>query len=164
MNHLKSSRFYLDVAQRVAELSDGERLKVGAVIVSDNTMVYGFNGMPAGDPNPCEDLVEVYNDSIVMSSDTIKEVSDSSGNVKKYRLVTKPEVIHAEINAIAKMASSPLSAKDAVMYLTHSPCLNCAKVILQAGIKTVYFKEHYRSADGQHFLLARGVNCTQISI
>ena len=159
----KYSTFYMDVAQRVAELSDGVRLKVGAVIVNNSTMVYGFNGMPHGDDNTCEDRVEVQDGETTESFDCVTEEKDANGNVKKYRLVTKPEVIHAEINAIAKMASSTLNANGAVMYLTHSPCIDCAKVILQVGIKQVYFKEHYRSDAGQRFLLNRGVVCKPLT-
>ena len=161
MKASKYSTFYMDVAQRVAALSDGVRLKVGAVIVNNNTMVYGFNGMPHGDPNNCEDRVEVDDGETVSNTDCVVEETDSNGVTKKYRLVTKPEVIHAEINAIAKMATSTLNANGAVMYLTHSPCIECAKVILQAGIKHVYFKDHYRSSAGQQFLLNRGVSCVQ---
>lgn len=164
MKHVKYSKFYMDVAQRAAEMSDAVRLKVGAVIVNNNTMVYGFNGMPSGDDNDCENRITILDDDVISETDCVVEDVDAAGNKQKYRLVTKPEVIHAEINAIAKMASSTLNANGAVMYLTHSPCIDCAKVILQVGIKTVYFKEHYRSDAGQKFLLGRGVSCIPVNI
>lgn len=164
MKHTKYSKFYMDVAFRVAEMSDAVRLKVGAVIVNNNTLVYGFNGMPAGDDNNCENQIALNDSDVISEADCIVEEVDPSGNKQKYRLVTKPEVIHAEINAIAKMASSTLNADGAVMYLTHSPCIECAKVILQVGIKQVFFKEHYRSDAGQKFLLNRGVSCIPINL
>jgi dCMP deaminase len=124
----KFTNLYIDIAKRVSELSYGQRLKVGAVIVKDHRILsYGYNGMPAGFDNSCE-----YEDDGVM--------------------VTKPEVIHAEINAIAKVARSTESCAGATMFITHSPCVDCAKMILQSGIYTVYYNTLYRNDGGRQLL------------
>lgn len=123
---------YMDTALRFAELSSAERLQVGAVIVKDHRIIsIGYNGTPHGWDNCCED-------------------SENK---------TKPEVIHAEANAISKLAKSPESGEDATMYVTHSPCIECAKLILGAGISKVYYLEPYRNDDGISFLRRGMVKC-----
>lgn len=120
---------YMDVAERFAKLSSAQRLQVGAIVVKDDRIIsIGYNGMPSGWNNCCEDVLE-------------------DGSLK-----TKSEVLHAEANAIAKLAQSPESAKDAVLFCTHMPCMDCAKLIHQSGIRTVYYKYTYRSDDGIQFL------------
>jgi dCMP deaminase len=122
---------YMDVAKRFAQLSSAKRLQVGAIIVKDDRIIsIGYNGMPAGWTNECE---------------------DGEG-------LTKPEVIHAEANAIAKLAKSSESGDGATMFLTHAPCIHCAKQIYTAGIKQVYFGIPYRDESGIAFLLKCGVN------
>lgn len=129
---------YMDVAKRFAQLSSAKRLQVGAIIVKeDRILSIGYNGMPAGWTNECEWSVED-----AMGYDTGK---------------TKPEVIHAEANAIAKLAKSTESGKDAVMFLTHSPCIDCAKQIYTAGIVKVIYGEEYRSDQGIVFLNVCGI-------
>jgi len=124
----------MDVAKRFAELSSAKRLHVGAIIVKDDRIIsIGYNGMPPGWSNIREDVIE-------------------EGTLK-----TKPEVIHAEANAIAKLAKSTESGKDATMFLTHAPCIDCAKQIFTAGIQTVYYEKDYRSNDGLRFLSLCGV-------
>tara|TARA_B100001939_G_scaffold98990_1_gene85312 strand:+ start:6436 stop:6840 length:405 start_codon:yes stop_codon:yes gene_type:complete len=113
-----------------ATLSSATRLQVGAVIVKDNRVIsIGYNGMPTGWDNTCED----------------------ENNV------TKPEVLHAETNAIAKVASSTESAQDATLYCTHAPCLNCAKLIYQSGIIRVVYDQTYKTNDGLTFLQKCGI-------
>ena len=125
----KFKRAYMQTAQTFAELSSAQRLKVGAIIVKDDRIIsIGYNGMPAGWSNVCEDVTE-------------------DGTLK-----TKAEVLHAESNAIAKLAKSNESGDDATMFITHSPCLDCAKLIYQSGIKEVYYTNDYRSNDGIEFL------------
>lgn len=124
----------MDWARRAADLSHARRLHVGAVIVKDDTVIsYGYNGMPAGWDNNCED-----------------QIYESDGF--HVTLKTKPEVLHAESNAIAKLAKSTNSGKDADIFITHSPCLECAKLIYQSGIRRVYFGESYRDTAGIDFL------------
>lgn len=148
---------YIDVAQRIAQLSHARRLKVGAVIVKDHRILsYGYNGTPAGFDNNCEILEETYDvrDTYV-SSDWIY-----SEETKKYsRLKTKPEVIHAEMNAIAKVAKHGDSCDGAFIFLTHAPCVECAKMICQTGIKQVYYKDTYRSTSGIKLLNESDIKC-----
>jgi dCMP deaminase len=120
----KFDQVYLNIAKEIAKLSHCERAKVGAVIVKDgNIIAFGYNGTPAGMPNCCE----------------------RDG-------VTRPDVIHAEMNAILKAAKSGHSVNDGTLYLTLSPCTECAKLILQSGIKRVVYLEQYRNTAGINFL------------
>ena len=138
--------FYLDVAKRVSLLSRAVRLKVGAVIVKDHRILsYGYNGTPTGFDNVCE--IEIP-----------ESIDPDSRTITPAQLVTKPEVIHAEMNAILKVAQSHESTKEAVLFLTHSPCVECAKAILQSGISTLYYSDSYRSSDGLDLLEKAGIN------
>ena len=133
----KFKRAYMQTAQTFAELSSARRLKVGAIVVKNDRIIsIGYNGMPAGWDNNCED--EIVNDQTV----TLK---------------TKPEVLHAETNAIAKLAKSNESGMGASMFITHAPCLNCAKLIYQSGIGYVTYTHEYRDTAGINFLSASGV-------
>jgi dCMP deaminase len=134
---------YMDWARRTAELSHARRLQVGAVIVKDDTVIsYGYNGMPAGWDNNCED--EVYQ-------------QDGTAGLK-----TKLEVLHAESNSIAKLAKSTNSGLDADIFITHAPCLDCAKLIYQAGIRRVYFGQAYRDNAGIEFLEKSGITVNKL--
>lgn len=125
---------HMQVAETYARLSKARRLKVGAIIVKDDRVIsIGYNGTPSGWDNNCEE--DVYH------SDGL--------NVT---LKTKPEVIHAEANAIAKLARSNEAGSSATMYISHSPCYDCAKLIYVAGINKVFFRQHYRSEEGIKFL------------
>lgn len=125
---------YMRVARLFAEHSSAKRKKVGAVIVKDDRIIsIGYNGMPAGWDNTCEEL-------------------KPQSFPHEPALVTKPEVLHAESNAIAKLAKSTESGDGATMFVTCAPCLECAKLIYQAGITEVYYAEDYRSNDGINFL------------
>jgi len=116
---------YMEVAETFANLSTAQRLQVGAIVVKDDRIIsIGYNGMPTGWDNCCEDE-----------------------NNK-----SKPEVLHAEANAVSKLARSPESAEGASIFITHSPCIDCAKLIYQSGIATVYYKTEYRSTQGVEFL------------
>jgi len=133
----------MDWARRAAELSHARRLQVGAVIVKDDTVIsYGYNGMPAGWDNNCED--EVYQ-------------QDGTAGLK-----TKLEVLHAESNSIAKLAKSTNSGLDADIFITHAPCLDCAKLIYQSGIRRVYFGQAYRDNAGIEFLEKSGITVNKL--
>ena len=137
----KFKKAYMDVAERFAQLSSAKRLNVGAIVVKDNRIIsIGYNGMPSGWDNVCEEEVTTHYVSYTDS-----------------QLVTKPEVLHAESNAIAKLARSSESGNEAMMFCTHAPCMQCAKLIYQSGIRELYFKTHYRNADGLNFLKNSGV-------
>lgn len=136
----------MDWARRAAQLSHARRLNVGAVIVKDDTVIsYGYNGMPAGWDNNCED-----------------EVKWPNGDIKF--LTTKPEVLHAESNAIAKLARSNNSGQGADLFVTHSPCLECAKLIYQSGIRRVFYGENYRDDAGLQFLYRSGLEIEKLDV
>jgi len=149
---------YMDWAKRAAKLSHARRLHVGAVIVKDDTVIsYGYNGMPAGWDNNCEDTIFIHNISAA-SDETMLEDEFSKTEVGNWvKLKTKPEVLHAESNAIAKLAKSTNSGAGADIFVTHSPCIDCAKLIYQSGIRRVYYNEEYRDDTGIQFLNKSGV-------
>ena len=125
---------YMDVAERFAKLSSATRLQVGAIVVKDDRIIsIGYNGMPSGWDNCCED--------------------DNK---------TKAEVLHAETNAIAKLAKSGESGLGATMFVTHAPCIDCAKLVYQSGIDTVYYKNEYRSTQGLDFLTKSNVDVIKV--
>lgn len=117
----KEIELYMDLVSRIAKMSHAKRLQVGALIAKSDGIIlaYGYNGMPSGMENECE-----YEDK------------------------TKPEVIHAEANAILKCAREGHSTKDAWLFLTHSPCIECAKMILQSGITSVVYRTKYKDNRG----------------
>lgn len=127
---------YMDWAIRAAKMSKAVRKKVGGVLVANgNPISYGWNGTPAGDDNTCEDLIDG-------------------------QLVTKPEVTHCELNVYGKCLDSGtgISTRDSTLYLTLSPCAECAKLIKRAGTVEVVYLEEYRDPAGIYFLQRRGVN------
>lgn len=153
-------KVYYNIAQEISSLSYANRLKVGAIIVKENRIIsIGFNGTPPGWDNNCENILAAYDER-----DTYFEKEEWTFNkeTKQYtRLKTKPEVIHAEMNAIHKLASSHESGNNASMFCTHTPCMDCAKGVVMSGIKNFYFIDKYRSDDGLSFLLKNGINVEQ---
>ena len=128
---------YLRMAQIWADNSYCKRRQVGALLVKDKMIISdGYNGTPVGFENVCED----ENDH------------------------TKPYVLHAEANAITKVAQSNNSSQGATLYVTSSPCIECAKLIIQSGIKRVVFNEIYRLTDGIDLLTRAGIECVQLGI
>lgn len=129
---------FMDTAERFAQLSSAKRLKVGAVVVKDTRIIsIGYNGTPAGWTNECEEMVD--------------------GSLK-----TKKEVIHAERNALDKLARNGGGGQDAILFCTHAPCIECAKSIFNSGIKTVYYRTQYRTDDGIKFLEKCGVGVEKV--
>lgn len=162
----------MKTAETFAELSSARRLHVGAIVVKDDRVIsIGYNGMPSGWDNNCE-----YEDYMSrdaggwLSPDEIvaewpfeeEDINPDSDFARRYRLKTKPEVLHAETNAIAKLAKSTESGDGAVLFVTHSPCLDCAKLIFQSGIGSVFYRNSYRSDDGVLFLKKAGVKVERI--
>lgn len=128
---------YLKIAQIWAESSSATKLKVGAVVVKDSTIISdGYNGTPRGFDNSCE---------------------DENGN-------TFPHVLHAEANAITKLAKSTQSSSGSTLYTLVSPCLECAKLIIQSGIVRVVYAQEYRLLDGIQLLHKAGIELKQINI
>ena len=133
----KFDRSYLRMAQIWAENSYCKRRKVGALLVKNNMIISdGYNGTPSGFENICE---------------------DENG-------VTKPYVLHAEANAITKVAKSGNSSEDATLYVTASPCIEFAKLIIQAGIKRVVYRDEYRLHDGPDLLKQAGIEVEQVNV
>lgn len=131
---IRYAKFYMDIANKTAEMSYCVRLKVGCVIEKDgNIIAFGWNGMPSGFPNVCE--------------------TDN---------VTNPEVLHAEENAIAKLAKGNVSGVGATLYCTHAPCIHCAKLIAQSGIKEVWYGESYRDTIGIDHLTRCGLRVVKL--
>ena len=131
---------YSKTALNFAECSTARRLKVGAICVKDDKIIsIGYNGTPSGWSNECEEKV--------------------NGTLK-----TKSFVIHAEANCIAKLAKSGGGANESIMFCTHSPCIECAKLIATSGIQKVYYITPYRSEDGINFLKECGVSVECVPI
>jgi dCMP deaminase len=123
------NNLYMDIAKRLSNMSYCHRRKVGALIVKENRIIsMGWNGTPAGDSNDCEE------DGI-----------------------TKPEVLHAEANAIAKLTLSSETALNGALYITTSPCMECSKLIFQSGIQQVFYADQYTSLTGIEFLIRKGI-------
>ena len=141
---------YMKTAEVFAELSHARRLHVGAIIVKDDRIIsIGYNGMPAGWDNNCE------MHPTVIDPETFEPVENTD------ILVTRPEVLHAETNALAKLAKSTESGDGASMFITHAPCLNCAKLIYQSGINKVWYRDSYRDTAGVQFLKNSNVQVIQ---
>lgn len=128
---------YLRMARIWAENSYCQRRKVGALVVKDKMIISdGYNGTPSGFENVCED----------------------ENNV------TKPYVLHAEANAITKVARSNNSSEGATLYITDAPCIECAKLIIQAGIKRIVYSKSYRIDDGLNLLKRAGIECVRLQL
>ena len=131
----KFDQRYLEMAEIWAKNSYCKRRQVGALLVKDRMIISdGYNGTPSGFENICE---------------------DENG-------VTKPYVLHAEANAITKVAKSGNSSQNATLYVTASPCMECAKLIIQAGIKRVVYKDEYRISDGVDLLRREGIEVKKV--
>ena len=142
----KLKQAYIKTAETFAELSHARRLHVGAIVVKDDRIIsIGYNGMPAGWDNNCE--YDMYDDA-----------------EQWVGLKTRPEVLHAETNAIAKLAKSNESGMGATMFVTHAPCLDCAKLIYQSGIGSVLYRNAYRDTSGVTFLEKSGIQVEQINV
>lgn len=134
---LELDRRYLRMATIWAENSYCQRRKVGALIVKDKMIISdGYNGTPSGFENVCEDE----------------------------NFLTKPYVLHAEANAITKIARSNNNSEGATLYVTDSPCMECSKLIIQAGIKRVVYARKYRLTDGLDLLERAGISLTHIPL
>ena len=143
----KFKKAYMSCAKTFAELSYAKRAQVGCIIVKNNRIIsIGYNGMPSGWDNCCEDIY-------------IEPDGHSSS------LRSKPEVLHAETNAIAKVAQSSDSAEGASLFCTHMPCMDCAKLIHQSGISEVYYSEDYLAArgSGKEFMEKSGIKLEQVT-
>lgn len=169
--------YFMNIADLTSKLSYAKRLQVGAVIVKGNQIIgTGYNGMPTGWDNNCEDKVYDKGAGGWLDPQEFDQRYPYEGDVEmvdpdegvytmkvRYGLKTKPEVLHAESNAIAKVSRSTESSDGATLFCTHAPCIECAKLIYQAGISSVYYREQYRDNSGLNFLSQGGVNVHQYS-
>lgn len=163
--------FYMRMAEECSRMSRAVRLQVGALIVKNNNIIsFSWNGTPAGWDNNCEDIVLDPGAGGWTSPEEFDSMYPFEGKFwingqevnARYGLKTKPEVLHAEMNSLMKLAKSSYSGEEASMFITHSPCLECAKGIYQAGIKEVFYKNDYRSKDGVYFLEKCGIKIKRI--
>lgn len=141
---LKHLKYFATIAEETARLSTAKKLKVGCVIVKDNRILsVGYNGTPSGWDNECEVMKEQHDIGTTM-------------------LLTKEEVIHAEANALMKICTSTESSKGASLFVTHFPCVHCAKLIYQAGISEVYYINDYNATigSGHEFLSKTDIKVT----
>ncbi len=147
----KHDHLYLEIARAVASQSHSLRAKVGAVIVSANGSIisHGWNGMPSGMYNGCE-AFHSTGDPVPL---------DYTGDLDA--IYTRPEVLHAELNAIGKAAEDGRSLRGATVYTTLSPCMECGKLIHRPGITEVVYRDLYRDPVGIEFLRNRGVRVRQ---
>jgi len=156
--------FYMRIAEETAKLSRAHRLQVGCVIVRDDNIIsFGWNGTPPGWDNDCEYrdycLSRDFSGNYFPGTETEYPFEDERG---RYRLKTKPEVLHAEANALLKLCRTHSSSADASLFLTHAPCIECAKMIKTAGIQQVFYRDQYRNQDGVEFLNRSYVKISQI--
>jgi dCMP deaminase len=155
---------YMQTAYQFAKLSYAERRKVGCVIVKDNQLIsFGYNGMPHGFENRCEeDQVRYYENPDHAMTLMDKGYTCEDGCCSKE--VTRREVLHAESNAIMKVAKSTMSCIGAELYTTTCPCFDCAKLIIQAGISKVYYSEDYRDMSGVELLERAGIEVEHVNV
>lgn len=157
---LEYDKTYMRMADVLAQLSYAKRSKVGCLIVSEDGQIVsqGYNGMPHGMDNCCE--------TIKCSTDFCKciEKANCDENCIYAKMVTKPEVLHAESNAISKCAKWNSSTDGATCYVTLSPCVECAKLMIQSGIKRVCYKDLYRDTNGIKLLSQAGIKVEKIEI
>ena len=151
-NRIELDEAYMQMAEVWARRSKANRLQVGAILVKDGQIISdGYNGMPAGSEGE-DDVCEYYED-----------VSAPIKTEPELVTRTKSEVLHAEANAILKLAANGgMSAKGATLYCTYSPCPECAKLITQAKIARVVYRNHYRLPEGVDRLEKRGIKCEQL--
>ena len=154
----------MKAAEVYAELSSATRLHVGCVVVKDNTIIgIGYNGMPTGWDNNCEDTEYVIKEECYATDESMLQNGFTESAHSWSRKRTKREVLHAETNALAKIARSTNSSDGSSLFVTHEPCLDCAKIIHQAGIKEVFYRNPYpRANGGAEFLKKCGVEVSVV--
>ena len=143
----RHTEMYMEIAETIAKQSYAERRKVGAVVVKDDRIIsIGYNGTPPGADNTCEDWFTQV---------------DETGNVVTYSK-TKGDVIHAEMNAIYKLARNGESGLGADLFVTMQPCFECSKAILAVGFRKVWFREQYRDTAGVDLLSEYNIEMEQV--
>jgi dCMP deaminase len=155
---------YMQIAYQVSKLSYAERRKVGCIIVKDEQIVsFGYNGTPHGFDNTCEET-QTRNIDNPDHKEILIEKGYECEDTCCSKQVTKQEVLHAESNALMKISKSTLTSKGAILYTTTSPCFECAKLIIQAGVKKVFYCESYRDMSGIALLEKAGIIVEQVIV
>jgi len=164
MPRIPIEKIYMQTAYQFAKLSYAKRRKVGCVIVKNKQLIsFGYNGMPYGFENDCEEDHTLHYENPEDALDLIEQGYEcDSGCCTKPDSKTKREVLHAESNAIMKVAKSTMSCKGAELYTTTCPCFDCAKLIIQAGITTVYYSEDYRDMSGVELLKKANIKVEEV--
>ena len=159
MPRISVDKIYMQIAYQVSKLSYAERRKVGCVIVKDNQIIsVGYNGTPHVFNNTCEEDDNRFYENPDVALDLIEQgFTCDNGCCHKPNSITKREVLHAESNALMKIAKSTLTSKESVLYTTTSPCFECAKLIIQSGVSKVYYCEDYRDMSGIELLEKAGI-------
>jgi dCMP deaminase len=154
-NQIKLDERYLAMAKEWSKMSHAKRKKVGCLIVKDEQIISdGYNGTPSGFDNNCEEVFYTCDERDFYKD---QEWELDRGKEKFFKLKTKPEVLHAESNALMKLARSTNSSEGATIYCTYSPCFDCAKLIVQSGVKRFVYNETYRNTQGLDLLKKAGV-------
>ena len=155
----------MEMAYSVAKLSYAARRQVGCVIIKDNQIIsFGYNGTPHGFDNECENIEVLDNVNTADAHQLLYmgfEMVDDHSCIKK---TTKKEVLHAESNALTKIAKSTLSSEGSILYTTTAPCFECSKLIIQSGIKEVYFNETYRDMSGVELLNKANIKVNKTNV
>jgi len=153
---------YMQMAYQIAKLSYAKRRRVGCIIVKDKQVIStGYNGTPHGFENSCEEIQTRTKDNPDHLANLIAKGYDC-GHEECHKEVTKREVLHAESNALAKVSMSTLSSDGADLYTTTCPCFDCAKLIIQSGIKRVFYSEDYRDMSGVDLLKQAGIEVKEV--
>ena len=154
---------YMQIAYQTAKLSYAERRRVGCIIVKDEQIVsFGYNGTPHGFDNACEETQVRYSENSTHEDILMEKGYHCENGCCCSKHVTKREVLHAESNAITKLAKSTMTSNNADLYTTTAPCFDCAKLIIQAGIKRVYYSEDYRDMSGVELLEKAGIEVKEV--
>jgi len=164
MDQFEKDCRYLRMARVWAENSYAIRLKVGALIVSKegNIISDGYNGTPSGFENVCEYSEDKSREPFSNLTDERKRAHLKKISQEGVKLITKPYVLHAEANAITKLARSTQSSNGSTLYVTDMPCMECSKLIIQAGIRRVVYERPYRIEDGVKLLERAGIEIVNI--
>ena len=151
MTQKELDNYYINVAELCSQNSKAIRLKVGAVLVKDQQIISdGFNGTPSGFENECETCKHI---------ETCKNDCSCCNNKE---LITKPYVIHAESNCLMKSLKNGNSTDGATIYVTHAPCVECSKQIIQSGVKRVVYKNLYKTLDSVNLIIRANINVERI--
>ena len=169
MPRIPIDKIYMQIAYQTAKLSYAERRKVGCIIVKDEQIVsFGYNGTPHGFENECESIETITIEASYKETPDVVLDLEADGFIckgdccTKKVYTTKREVLHAESNAITKLAKSTMTSNGADLYTTTAPCFDCSKLIIQAGIKRVFFSEDYRDMSGIELLEKAGIEVNEV--